>query len=45
MQILSKFCHNKHLTRKMAPHTIEHCINDDTSFLRPYGSRVILNII
>jgi len=34
MQILSKFCHNKHLTRKMAPHTITHCINDDTSFLR-----------
>jgi len=36
MQILSKFCHNKHLTRQMAPHTITHCItvNDDTSFLR-----------
>jgi len=32
MQILSKFCHNKHLTRWMAPHTITHCINDDTSF-------------
>jgi len=34
MQILHKFCHNKHLTRYMAPYTITHCINDDTSFLR-----------
>jgi len=34
MQILSKFCHYKHFTRLMAPHTITHCINDDTSFLR-----------
>jgi len=34
MQILSKFCGNKHLTCKIAPHTITHCINDDTSFLR-----------
>jgi len=29
MQILSKF-----VTCHMAPHTITHCINDDTSFLR-----------
>jgi len=34
MQILSKFCCNKHLIRQMVPHTITHCINDDTSFLR-----------
>jgi len=33
VQILSKFFHNKHLTRQMAPHAITHCINDDTSFL------------
>jgi len=31
MQIISKFCHNKQLTRQMALHTITHCINDDTS--------------
>jgi len=34
MQMLSKFCYNKHSTRQMAPHTITHCINDDTSYVR-----------
>jgi len=37
MQILSKFCHNKHLTRQMVRHTITHCINEDISFLRQWS--------
>jgi len=28
MQILCKFCHNKHLTRSMAPHTINTTVAD-----------------
>jgi len=28
MQILCKFCHNKHLTRYMAPHTMNTTVAD-----------------
>ena len=51
MQILSKFCHNKHLTREMVPLRINTTYACSANFIKtgyaiycpPFGKNIIIN--